>query len=219
MLAYGCTGPAMGQPSSIGKGRQIPSTGSGRPRASRGSPPACIWIPRLCCGTVIHDRDCPRGGNGENPWNDLKAEIMIKRQFEAILTGLMLTVFFAGVGTADPVGVWLTPSGNSQIEIRPCGEKLCGKLVWFTEPRNTDGTLKLDEKNKNVALRNRPLLGLQMMSSFIKTGDGKWTKGRIYNPEDGQTYRSKLEVKDQNTLSVSGCVLFFCKDQIWTRVK
>lgn len=144
---------------------------------------------------------------------------MIKRQFKAILTGFVATVFFAGVGNADPTGVWLTPAGNSHIEIRPCGEKLCGKLVWFTEPRNADGTLKLDEKNKNVALRNRPLLGLQMMSSFINAGDGKWTKGRIYNPEDGQTYRSKLEVKDQDTLSVSGCVLFFCKDQIWTRVK
>ena len=172
-----------------------------------------------CCGNVMHDRDCPRGGNGENPWNFLKAKIMIKRQIKAILTGLAATMFIAGAGSADPKGVWLTPAGNSHIEILSCGKKLCGKLVWFTEPNNADGTPKLDEKNKNVALRTRPLLGLQLMSGFTKTGDGKWTKGRIYNPEDGQTYRSKLEVKDQDTLSVSGCVLFFCKDQIWTRVE
>ena len=144
---------------------------------------------------------------------------MIKKLSKTILAGLLATIFFAGVGSADPTGVWLTPAGNSHIEIRLCGEKLCGKLVWFTEPHNADGTLKVDEKNKNEALRTRPLLGLQLMSGFTKTGDGKWTRGRIYNPEDGRTYRSKLEVKDQNTLNVSGCVLVFCKAQTWTRVK
>ena len=144
---------------------------------------------------------------------------MIKKLSKAILAGLVASIFFTGASNADPIGVWLTPAGNSHIEIRLCGEKLCGKIVWFTEPHNADGTLKLDEKNKNGALRTRPLLGLELMSGFTKTGDGKWTKGRIYNPEDGQTYRSKLEVKDQDTLNVSGCVLVFCKAQIWTRVK
>ncbi|MYA89479.1 MAG: DUF2147 domain-containing protein [Boseongicola sp. SB0662_bin_57] len=144
---------------------------------------------------------------------------MIKKLSKAILAGLVATILFPGVGSADPTGVWLTPAGNSHIEIRLCNEKLCGKIVWFTEPHNADGTLKLDEKNKNEALRTRPLLGLELMSGFTETGDGKWTKGRIYNPEDGQTYRSKLEVKDHNTLNVSGCVLVFCKAQTWTRVK
>lgn len=144
---------------------------------------------------------------------------MIRKLLKPILIGLVATVLFAGIGSADPRGVWLTPDGNSHIEIWLCGEKLCGKIVWFTEPRNADGTLKVDEKNKNQALRTRPLLGLQLMSGFTETGDGKWTKGRIYNPEDGQTYRSKLEVKDHDTLNVSGCVLIFCKAQTWTRVK
>ncbi len=144
---------------------------------------------------------------------------MIRKLLKSILIGLAATIFFAGIGSADPTGVWLTPAGNSHIEIQLCGEKLCGKLVWFTEPRNADGSPKVDEKNKNEALRTRPLLGLELMSGFTETGDGKWTKGRIYNPEDGQTYRSKLEMKDRNTLNVSGCVLVFCKAQTWTRVK
>ncbi len=144
---------------------------------------------------------------------------MIKKLSKAVLAGLVATISLAGVGIAEPAGVWLTPDGNSHIEIWNCGGKLCGKIAWFTEPHNSDGTLKLDEKNKNEALRTRPLLGLVMMSGFTETGDGKWTKGRIYNPEDGQVYRSKLEVKDHDTLNVSGCVLVFCKAQTWTRVK
>ena len=172
-----------------------------------------------CCGTAIHDCDHPRGGSGENPGKVLTVDIMIKRLSKATLAGFVAAVFFAGAGCADPTGVWLTPEGNSHIEIGACGEKLCGRLKWFTEPNNADGTPKLDEKNKNASLRTRPLLGLVMMSGFIKTGDGKWTKGRIYNPEDGQTYRSEFELKNENTLNVSGCVLIFCKKQTWTRVK
>ena len=144
---------------------------------------------------------------------------MIKKLSRTIFAVLAATILFTGAGRADPIGVWLTPEGNSHIEIWHCGEKLCGKIAWFTEPHNADGTLKVDEKNKNEALRTRPLLGLPLMSGFTAAGDGKWTKGRIYNPEDGKTYRSKLEVKDDNTLHVSGCVLVFCKAQTWTRVK
>ena len=144
---------------------------------------------------------------------------MTKKSLKTALTGLVATIFIAGTSSADPTGVWLTPASNSHIEIQQCGEKLCGKIVWLTEPHNADGTLKLDRKNKKEALRTRPLLGLELISGFTKTGDDKWTKGRIYNPEDGQTYRSKLELKDQNTLDVSGCVLVFCRAQTWTRVK
>ncbi len=209
----------MGQPSGTSNRRQNPSTGFGT--TARSAPIAATRHPgsAACCGTAIHGCDRPRGGIGENPLKVLTVEIMIKRLSKAILAGLGTTVFLAGVGSADPTGVWLTPNGDSHIEIRACGEKLCGRLAWFTEPRTADGTLKLDEKNKNAALRTRPLLGLVMMSGFTKTGDGEWTKGRIYNPEDGQTYRSKFELKDENTLNVSGCVLIFCKNQTWTRVK
>ncbi len=144
---------------------------------------------------------------------------MITNLLKSILAALVATILFTSVGNAEPTGVWQVPDGKSHIEIWLCGEKLCGKIAWFTDPHNADGTLKVDEKNKNEALRTRPLLGLGIMSGFTETSDGKWTKGRIYNPEDGRIYRSKLEVKDHNTLNVSGCVLVFCKAQTWTRVK
>ena len=144
---------------------------------------------------------------------------MIKRLLQATLTGLVATIVLATGGSADPRGVWLTKDGNSHIEIRSCGKKLCGKIVWIDEPNNADGSPKLDTKNKNKALQTRPILGLELLSGFTDAGGGKWTKGRIYNPEDGQTYRSKLEVKDQDTLDVSGCVLIFCQAQSWTRVE
>ena len=46
-----------------------------------------------------------------------------------------------------------------------------------------------------------------------------WDDGEIYNPEDGKTYDSEMEVIDADTVKVSGCVWFICKTQTWKRVE
>ena len=118
---------------------------------------------------------------------------------------------------ADPRGVWITEGNESRIEITACGDRLCGTIVWMQEPKNDDGSLKLDTKNKNASLRNRPILGLDLLSDFVDMGGGKWAEGKIYNPQDGATYRSELQVIDAATLKVSGCVFIFCQAQTWMR--
>ncbi|MDH3234085.1 MAG: DUF2147 domain-containing protein, partial [Alphaproteobacteria bacterium] len=35
-----------------------------------------------------------------------------------------------GAQSPTPVGVWLHPNKRIQVEIAPCGERLCGKMVW-----------------------------------------------------------------------------------------
>ncbi len=148
-----------------------------------------------------------------------EVEIMVHGLVKRALEGLVAAAPLAGAANADPTGIWLTQEGESRIEILACGEKLCGRIVWLAEPRNADGTPKVDESNGNETLRTRPIIGLEMMSGFAEAGDGKWTRGRIYNPEDGRTYRSRFELKDPDTLSVSGCVLVFCRAQTWTRIE
>ena len=121
---------------------------------------------------------------------------------------------------ADPRGVWLTPGGKSHVEIAPCGEKLCGRIVWLAEPNNEQGQPKRDAENADESLRSRPILGLPLLTGFPQEPeDGVWDDGDIYNPEDGKTYSSELEMNDRDTLKVSGCVWIFCQSQIWERVK
>ena len=139
------------------------------------------------------------------------------RLIRALLCGLAVPVFIAGTALADPRGMWMTEGGKSRIEILDCDGKLCGRIVWIAEPNNEDGSPKRDIENDDPALRDRPILGLELLTGFSDDGDGEWTGGRIYNPEDGETYRSKLELRGPNALKVSGCVLFFCQGQIWTR--
>lgn len=135
------------------------------------------------------------------------------------LIGIAFAVAFLSSAHADPTGTWLTEGGKSRVMIQPCGEKICGKIVWLSESRNADGSEKLDIHNKDESLRERSIMGLELLTDFVAAGDVKWTEGEIYNPEDGKTYRSELELTDSGTLKVTGCVFFFCKTQTWTRVE
>ena len=139
---------------------------------------------------------------------------------KSILLGLIL-LLSAGAASAALAaeGVWLTEGGKSHVEIRPCGDKLCGRIVWLAEPADEDGSPKLDKHNQDESLRSRPILGIELLTGF-PAGDGsEWTGGEIYNPENGKTYRSELELEGANTLKVRGCVFIFCETQTWMRVQ
>ena len=137
----------------------------------------------------------------------------------AAVCGFAAAICLAQTAVADPRGVWMTEGNQSHIEIRSCGDRLCGTIIWLQNPNNPDGTPKLDVENPDASLRKRTLLGLEMLSDFINKGGGKWAEGKIYDARDGATYRSELEVIDASTLKVSGCVFIFCQGQIWQRLK
>lgn len=121
---------------------------------------------------------------------------------------------------ADPKGVWLTPGGNSHVEIAPCGDKLCGRIVWLKKPKNEKGQPLRDARNADEALRSRPILGLPLLTGFPQEPtDGVWDDGKIYSPKTGKTFRSEMKMNDRDTLKVSGCKWIRCKSQIWKRVR
>jgi len=125
-------------------------------------------------------------------------------------------------GTAhakDATGVWLTESKKAHVQIYECGSKLCGKIVWLKEPNDENGDPKLDGENSDEAKRSAPLLGSSMISGMVKASSNLWNDGEIYNAEDGKTYSSKMQLEDDKTLKVSGCVFIFCKNQTWIRIQ
>ena len=44
-------------------------------------------------------------------------------------------------------------------------------------------------------------------------------EGRIYNPENGRTYRASLKLRSPDILEVKGCLLIVCDTQVWRRVE
>lgn len=121
-------------------------------------------------------------------------------------------------GTAE--GVWATPGGQSKVRVAPCATdaaKLCGTIVWLKTPKRADGSPVTDGRNPDPKLKTRPIQGMPFLTGFKPAGPGRWTGGKIYNPNDGKTYDSKLAVQPDGTLKVEGCVLVVCRGQTWTR--
>ena len=59
---------------------------------------------------------------------------------------------------------------------------------------------------------------MRVLRGFQYDGDGKWSGGTIYDPNDGRTYKSKMELRDASTLRVRGYVgaPIFGRTSIWT---
>lgn len=120
---------------------------------------------------------------------------------------------------ANPEGNWLSADGGTKVRISTCGgNKLCATLVWLDHPTDpTTGRPKTDRLNPDPAKRSRPLIGLQVVNALAPSGPNTWS-GRIYNADDGRTYKAQLKVESDGVAKVQGCVLaVLCKTHTWTR--
>jgi uncharacterized protein (DUF2147 family) len=108
---------------------------------------------------------------------------------------------------ADPVGTWETEDGGGHVEIVPCEQNLCGRLVWFEEQLDANGTPVTDRNNPDPAMQERPVLGLTIMKDVAPTRRSNvWSGGTIYDPESGNTYRVRLTLSDHETLQIRGYI-------------
>ncbi|MFZ2448705.1 MAG: DUF2147 domain-containing protein [Syntrophobacteraceae bacterium] len=124
------------------------------------------------------------------------------------------------------LGLWITEERDARFEIYKCGIDYCGRISRLREPyypptdkRGLGGLLKMDRRNPDPALRNRPLLGLTIFEGFRYEGGNTW-RGRVYNPEDGKTYKCRFSLSDNgDRLKVRGYigVVLLGRTQTWTR--
>lgn len=124
-----------------------------------------------------------------------------------------LALSTSAAAASRPVqGKWLTENGKALVNIAPCGQSLCGKIVKIVKA--TPGRPHTDFKNPDPALRDKPVVGLNILTGFKDVGS-IW-KGAIYDPESGKSYKSKLDRNPDGTLKVQGCIAFLCRTQTWT---
>jgi len=122
----------------------------------------------------------------------------------AVFFSAMLS-FVAPSAFADITGNWLSEKNEEgkqiSVEIFNCGEKICGKI---TAVHNSDNT---------------SIIGAEIIKDMNKKSDTKYSGGKIFAPDTEKWYKSKISVKDTDTLKVSGCVAggLICRGQIWTR--
>lgn len=111
-------------------------------------------------------------------------------------------------------GSWLTDDRDGIVEIAPCGDHICGRLVKSLVPIKG---VPVDRNNPDPALRNRPIIGLPVLLGFVQE-DEVW-HGRIYDPRRGRHYKATLERVAPDRLKVRGCISVICRTIMWSLVK
>ncbi len=139
--------------------------------------------------------------------------------FGLLLVSLIVTgpVFAAEADTV--IGEWYTKDSKALVQIYKQGDVYNGKIVWLKEPKNEDGSAKLDTNNPDEAQRGQPIIGLNLVKGFTYKGKNKWADGTIYDPDNGKTYKCKMNLSDNGTLKVRGFigVALIGRTQVWTR--
>lgn len=117
--------------------------------------------------------------------------------FSALVAGAL-----PALAAGDPTGVWMNDSGEGAIEIKPCGKKMCGTLVWI----------------KNAADVKRGC-NKQIIGDVAKVGSSTWDNGWIYSPEKKRKYDVELKPLPNGKLKVTGYMgsKLFSQSFVWKK--
>ena len=145
---------------------------------------------------------------------------------------LCISMAFAGKVSAQSkadkiVGYYLTyddetGAEKSQVQIfKSTNGKYYGKIVWLKEPLK-DGKPKVDDKNPDAKLKNRAILGLEMLKGFkFNESDNEWIDGSIYNPASGKTYNCYINFESATKVKIRGYIgaswMGLGKTAYWTK--
>ena len=142
-------------------------------------------------------------------------EILEERIMRKLLTAVMVFFIVSANVFAQPFsGVYKTmPSkttgGWAHVKFGACKENknfTCGTLI---RAFSKDGK----------ALKNYEHKGKYVVWDMRKQGDKNFSGGKIKDYSDGKVYNSKIEILSKNKIGVSGCVLFICQAQEWSKLK
>jgi uncharacterized protein (DUF2147 family) len=123
---------------------------------------------------------------------------------------LTIGVFSMSAGAqtrhADVTGTWIDHTGQGAVEILPCGDRMCGRVVWLKNPNH---------KSKS----GRPICGTQILGDLKRRPNNVWESGWIFNPEDEERFSAEIKLKNENTLLVTGYLGFkwLGETYTWTR--
>jgi uncharacterized protein (DUF2147 family) len=149
----------------------------------------------------------------------LRAPGWLRRRSAVLAIGAGVAFLAAApVRAADDIsGLWLTDERDGHVEIKPCGEAMCGYIASILDPKVPADAR--DVHNEDTKLRGRPICGLQVLGDLKDNGDA-W-EGWVYDPhpDRGETYSVEVKRRDANTLVVHGYlgVKLIGETKRWTR--
>lgn len=122
----------------------------------------------------------------------------------------LLTFSSASAGEQDAaIGTWRNLRDTMHIEIRHCGESVCGQVVWASDQAIADARRG----------GTRDLIGTQVFRDFRQDSAGNW-RGKVFVPDLNRTFSGTIVLVDHNTLKGAGCLVgrILCKSKVLVRI-
>ena len=131
------------------------------------------------------------------------------------LTLLAISSFINAEPNKTMEGYWLT--SQSIVKVKNCDKNLCATIEHLFVDDDVDPKSIMDSNNKKRSLRDRPLIGINLLEEFPSNASGKKVlkDGKIYDPGRGRVFKSNLYLLDDGTLKVEGCLMGICDHEIW----
>lgn len=148
----------------------------------------------------------------------------IVRHLRKVAVASLAWLLVLSVGPAlskEIAGVWLDDTGKGAIEIKACGQSMCGYIVWLKDANGRDGRPLRDRLNPKASRRNQAICGLQVIGRLKQQQDGSWDKGWIYDPKQGKSFDVEIRRVSANGLQVKGYLgmKFLSETFVWRRVE
>ena len=131
------------------------------------------------------------------------------------LTMLAISSFTNAEPNKTMEGFWLT--SQSIVQVKNCDKNLCAIIEHLFVDDDVDPKSIMDSNNKKKSLRDRPLIGINLLEEFPSNALGKKVlkNGKIYDPGRGRVFKSNLYLLEDGTLKVEGCLMGICDHEIW----
>ena len=91
---------------------------------------------------------------------------------------------------------------------------------WLRSPFDEQGCPLRDEHNPDPSLRQRSVVGVELLRELRPTARGEWGGGEIYDPGSGRTYSAVLHPEGEDRLRLRGYlgVRLLGRTTTWVRV-
>jgi uncharacterized protein (DUF2147 family) len=130
----------------------------------------------------------------------------MKKAVLILIAIMFVWASMASAGDADAIlGQWYIEGERAVVEMYRCADRYCGRIVWLKEPKNADGSDKMDIHNPDPSKKRCPVVGINIVRDFEYKGKDRWADGEIYDPDNGKSYSCKMTLAG-DTLKVRGFI-------------
>lgn len=131
--------------------------------------------------------------------------------FFASITLLVYSFFAIETTASTPenaiLGKWQSMGGSVTVEVYKEGDKFHAKLVSFDDSDDPSRPMnaRLDELNPDPQLRNRKVLGIDVVRNLsFNSKQKRWEDGIIYDSRTGKSWSAVAAITRQGLLQVKG---------------